>query len=65
MKIELACAACGGNHFDLSDANTDDAVIACGDCGHVIGTFGDLKLRLAEEVLRRSKRRDEQAELSS
>jgi hypothetical protein len=65
MKIDLTCAACGSNHFDLSDADADDAVIGCGDCGHLIGTLGELKLRLADEVMRRSKRRDEQAELSS
>ena len=60
MKIELNCAACGSNHFELGDAKTDEAVIDCAECGHVIGTLGQLKVRLAEEVLRRSQHRDAQ-----
>lgn len=56
MKIELNCAVCGGNNFELSDAATDDASVACADCGHIIGTMGQLKAKLAEEVLSRVRR---------
>ena len=65
MRIELNCAACGSNRFELGGAETDDAVIACGDCGHVIGTLGQLKSKLAEEVLRRSGITDRAAQLTT
>jgi len=65
MKIELNCAACGSNHFELGGPRADDAVIACGDCGHVIGTLGELKLRVAEEVLRRSRGRSSEPQATS
>lgn len=54
MKIDLACAVCGSNNFELNEADTDDSEVACGECGHAIGTLGELKLRLAEEVAQRS-----------
>jgi uncharacterized Zn finger protein len=59
MRIELKCAACGSNNFELGDADTDNSVITCGECGHVVGTMGELKSKLAEEVIRHSRiRRD-------
>lgn len=54
MKIELKCALCGGNNFEFGGAQSDECSVACGDCNHVIGTLGELKLKLAEEVIRRS-----------
>ena len=57
MKIELKCAACGSNNFELNNAETDECVITCGECGHVIGTMGELKTQLAEEVVRRARTR--------
>ena len=51
MKIELSCAACGGNGFDLDQDQADDYRIKCGDCGHEIGTLAELKERVAESVL--------------
>ena len=56
MKIELNCAVCGSNNFELGGAQTDDCSIACGECGHVIGTMRELKSKLAEEVMRRARR---------
>jgi uncharacterized Zn finger protein len=61
MRIELNCASCGSNNFELGDAQTDDCLVACADCGHVIGTMGQLKERLAEQVIRHSKGRAEAA----
>lgn len=57
MKIELNCAVCGSNNFELADALTDECAVSCADCGHVIGTMGELKAKLAEEVIRRSHKR--------
>ena len=61
MKFEIDCAACGSNNFHLNDAQTDECVVTCADCGHVLGTMGELKERLAAEVISRSNRRDTQS----
>jgi DNA-directed RNA polymerase subunit RPC12/RpoP len=54
VRIELNCAECGKNHFNLEEGFADHAVIYCNDCGHRIGTMAELKERVAAEVLRRS-----------
>ena len=54
MRIELNCAVCGDNRFDLGKADHGDAVICCDACGHKIGTLAELKERVAAEVLRHS-----------
>lgn len=55
MRIELNCAVCGDNRFDLGKAvEGDDAIICCDACGHEIGTLAELKERVAAEVMRRS-----------
>ena len=51
MRIELSCPTCGGNNFSLDDAATDESVVSCADCGRVVGTLGDLKDRVARQVL--------------
>lgn len=55
MRIELNCRECGGNHFSLDHEATDDARVDCDDCGHHIGTVGELKRKVAEEVMRRAR----------
>lgn len=54
MRIDLACAACGKNRFSLEQAENDACVIHCEDCGHEVGTLGELKQQVALAVLRRS-----------
>ena len=54
MRIELNCAVCGSNRFTLDHAAADDSHVACDECGHQIGTMGELKKRVADEVLRHS-----------
>ena len=51
MRINLACAECGDNHFRLDTVESDETLITCQACGHVIGTLGDVKERVAEEVM--------------
>jgi uncharacterized Zn finger protein len=58
MRIELTCAQCGENSFDLAPAAEDDSVIRCNFCGHVIGTMAELKERVVSEVLKRAGKRD-------
>lgn len=55
MKIQLSCAACGNNRFSLDEAITDECMVRCRDCGHGIGTLGQLKSRVAEEVISRAR----------
>lgn len=58
MRIELACAECGRNSFNLGHGVEDDSRICCESCGHEIGTMADLKKRIADEVLKRAAKRD-------
>lgn len=53
MRIELNCAKCGQNSFTIIRGMGDDAMVTCSDCGHKIGTMGELKERVANEVIRR------------
>jgi predicted nucleic acid-binding Zn ribbon protein len=55
MRIELNCRECGGNRFTIDQHAADNAFVECGECGHKIGTLGELKRQVAEEVLSRSK----------
>jgi len=57
MCIDLSCAVCGKNRFSLTEANSDSSAVSCVDCGHEIGTLGDLKQKIAEEVMRRAGKR--------
>jgi hypothetical protein len=61
MRIELACAACGENRFDLREDHADDAFVYCAVCGHEIGTLAELKERVATEVLSRSSKENLQS----
>jgi predicted nucleic acid-binding Zn ribbon protein len=55
MRIELKCRECGGNRFSLDQEADDDAHVECDECGHKIGTVGQLKRQVAQEVLRHAK----------
>ncbi len=54
MRIDLNCACCGSNRFSMDQAESDHSLIRCLDCGHLIGTLGNLKEQVAAEVLRRT-----------
>lgn len=57
MRIELNCVVCGSNRFSLDRDVEDDSKVSCEDCGHEIGTLGQLKKRIADEVISRSIRK--------
>ena len=57
MRIELNCAVCGENSFNLEGGQSDGTLILCANCGHEIGTLKQLKDRVAEEVLSRAETR--------
>jgi DNA-directed RNA polymerase subunit RPC12/RpoP len=54
MRIELTCARCGKNSFDLGYGPEDESIIRCNYCGHRIGTMAELKERVAAEVMKRA-----------
>ena len=54
MRIELNCAECGENRFTIIRGMEDDAAVCCSECGHKIGTMGELKTRVAAEVMKRA-----------
>jgi Fe2+ or Zn2+ uptake regulation protein len=54
VRIELNCAQCGQNRFNLDQGIADHAHVYCADCGHLIGTMAELKERVAAEVLKHS-----------
>jgi len=54
MRIELCCAVCGKNRFSLTEADNDSSIVSCKDCGHEIGTLGDLQQKVTAAVLEQS-----------
>jgi DNA-directed RNA polymerase subunit RPC12/RpoP len=54
MRVDLTCAECRQNSFNLGYGADDDSVIRCTFCGHKIGTMAELKERVAAEVLKHS-----------
>lgn len=53
MRIELNCAECGENCFNLGEGVKGHTLIRCDACGHEIGTLDELKEQVANEVLKR------------
>jgi hypothetical protein len=58
MRLELNCAECGKDSFNLGRGAEDDSVNRCNFCCHEIGTMADLKQRVAAEVLKLAAERD-------
>ncbi len=56
LKIDLSCGACGSNRLDIPAQATDDSAVACQECGHALGSLGDLKTRVEQAVLRGDRR---------
>jgi len=56
MRIELACAVCGKNRFAFPEGGGDSAIVACEDCGHVMGSMGELKQAVSDAVITKSRK---------
>lgn len=52
LTIDLSCGECGGNRIRIPALATDDSAIVCEDCGHRLGSLGELKLQVERAVLR-------------
>ena len=55
LGIDLSCGACGSNRIDIPAQARDDAPVLCEDCGHVLGSLGELKSQVEQAVLRGGK----------
>jgi DNA-directed RNA polymerase subunit RPC12/RpoP len=51
MTPELNCIDCGGNRFRYPQSIHDETPIVCEECGHVVGTFAELKEKMTAAVL--------------
>lgn len=56
LKIDLSCGECGSNRLDIPARASDDSPVVCEECGHVLGSLGEVKTRVAEAVLRGARR---------
>jgi ribosomal protein S27E len=52
VRIDLSCAACGSNRILFNHAVSDACEVTCAECGGRIGTFGELKQRVTEQLAR-------------
>lgn len=48
MTIELSCPTCGNNRFAFP--KKDSEAVRCQVCGDSLGTLGEVKQRVADEV---------------
>ncbi len=55
MAIELNCSKCGNNRFTFPA--TDHEPVCCDFCGAIVGTYAEVKDRIAAEVVRSKKKR--------
>ena len=55
MHIDLKCAVCGGNNFRIDEAENDLSAIDCYDCGHEVGTWGQIKVRILDVMTGRGR----------
>lgn len=56
LRIDLSCAECGSNRLDIPANAGDDSPVVCMECGHTLGSMGDVKSRVEQAVLRGSGR---------
>jgi DNA-directed RNA polymerase subunit RPC12/RpoP len=54
LGIDLSCAQCGSNRIDIPAEAGDETPIVCGECGHRLGSLGEVKAQVEKAVLRRA-----------
>jgi hypothetical protein len=50
MTPKLNCGRCGSDRFAYRFRVTDDSIIHCADCGAIVGTFAELRCRVADQI---------------
>jgi predicted nucleic acid-binding Zn ribbon protein len=52
--LVLSCRACGSNRIAFNQAVSDACEVRCEDCGGRVGTYGELKAAVADQLARGS-----------
>jgi uncharacterized Zn finger protein len=52
LRVDLSCGQCGSNRLAIPAEADDDSLIVCEECGHALGSLGELKSRVEKAVLR-------------
>jgi hypothetical protein len=50
MTVQFTCPICGGASIAGPEACVDQAEIACGNCGNVLGTWGEFRERVRSVI---------------
>ncbi|HLL30496.1 MAG TPA: hypothetical protein VK403_05830 [Allosphingosinicella sp.] len=56
LNVDLSCGECGSNRLDIPAQASDDSPVVCEECGHALGSLGEVKARVEQAVLRGSGR---------
>jgi hypothetical protein len=51
VSVEIHCGACGSANYSLPEGASNEAPVACNDCGRLFGTVADLKAEMLEQAV--------------
>ena len=51
IAVNLKCLKCGGVPFVEDDHPTNDSIVKCKACGHVFGTYREVKAKATEAAV--------------
>ena len=54
VSVEVHCSTCGSANYSLPEDASDEAPVACNDCGRLFGTVADLKTEMLDQALAHS-----------
>lgn len=50
VTVNLKCLKCGGIPMTEDDSVTDQSIVKCKSCGHVFGTYAEVKAKAVDTV---------------
>jgi predicted nucleic acid-binding Zn ribbon protein len=50
VTIELSCPSCGSNRIAFVHAVSDNCAVTCENCHGAVGTYGELKQLVAQQL---------------
>jgi hypothetical protein len=56
ITVKLKCLKCGGVPFVEEDNPTDNSIVKCKSCGHVFGSYRDVKAKATEVATAEARR---------